>query len=109
MATRRTPWPASLSRLVSPAGLLRFAALLLLVAQLGIVAHRIEHYIAPEHMECGEDACDAFSPVPDAAAPILFVPPIFLVVFFLQFCMPRAVVLRAPAGRLGFLAHAPPL
>jgi hypothetical protein len=109
MATRRTSLPASLSRLVSPAGLLRFAALLLLVAQLGIVAHRIEHYIAPEHMECGEDACDAFSPVPDAATPILFIPPVFLVVFFVQFCMSRAVVRHAPAGRLGFQAHAPPV
>jgi hypothetical protein len=109
MATRRTSRSASLSRLVSPAGLLRFAALLLLVAQLGIVAHRIEHYIAPEHMECGADACDAFSPVPDAAPPILFVPPIFVVVFFLQFWMPRAVVLRAPARRFGFQAHAPPV
>ena len=91
------------------ATIFRVVAFVLLIAQLGMVAHRIEHYIAPEHMECGEDACDAFSPVPDAAAPILFVPPIFLVVFFLQFWMPRAVVLRAPAGRLGFQAHAPPL
>jgi hypothetical protein len=109
MATRRSSLPASLSRLVSPTGLLRFVALLVLIVQLGVIAHRIEHYIAPEHMECGEDACDAFSPVPDAAAPILFVPPMLFIVFFVQFWMPRAVVLRTAPGRLGFQAHAPPL
>jgi hypothetical protein len=109
MAIRRTSMPASWSRFISPAGLLRFAALVLLVAQLGIVAHRIEHYIAPEHMECGEDACDAFAPGPPAAEPILFVPPVFLVVFFLQFWTVRAASPGSAVGRLGFRAHAPPV
>ena len=109
MATRRTSLPAYLGRLVSPAGLLRFAALVLLIAQFGIVAHRIEHYIAPEHMECGEDSCDAFAPGPPAAEPVLFVPPVFLVVFFLQFWTVRPAFVRPAAGRLGFRAHAPPV
>lgn len=108
MATRRTSLTASCGRLFSSAALLRFAALLLLLAQLGVVAHRIEHYIAPEHMECGEDACIAFAPTPDAAAPILFVPPLLAVFFFLRFWTVRTVTACPAGGRLGFRAHAPP-
>jgi len=109
MATRRTSVAAFLARSISPASIIRFAALVLLIAQLGIIAHRIEHYIVPEHMECGEDACAAFAPTPDNAEPLLFVPPVFLVVFFLQFWTVRAASMRPAVERLGFRAHAPPL
>ncbi len=81
---------------------------MLLIAQLGMVAHRIEHYIAPEHMECGEDSCTAFMPTTGAAALPLFVPPLFLVVFFLKFWTLRDCAVQPPAYRLGFRAHAPP-
>jgi hypothetical protein len=108
MATLRSSAAASWGRLFSSAGILRFAALLLLIAQLGVVAHRIEHYIAPEHMECGEDACAAFAPTPGSAEPILFLPPLSLVVFVLSFWSVRASVARPAGARLGFRAHAPP-
>jgi hypothetical protein len=98
-----------MGRLFSREALLRFAALLLLVAQIGIVAHRIEHYIAPEHMECGEDACVAFAPTPDSVEPILFVPPLLVIVFFLRFWGVHTLAVRPAGGRLGFRAHAPPV
>jgi hypothetical protein len=109
MATRRTSLTAYTGPLFSRSALLRVAALLLLVAQLGVVAHRIEHYIAPEHMECGEDACIAFAPTPDTVEPIEFVPPLLVVVFFLRFWTVHSVVPRAAGNRLGFRAHAPPV
>ena len=84
-----------------------FAAILL-VAQLGIVAHRIEHYIAPEHMECGEDSCTAFAPTTGAAALPLFIPPMLSIVFFLRFWAVHDSFGPKPADRLGFRAHAPP-
>lgn len=87
---------------------LRFFALLLLVAQLGMVAHRIEHYLAPGHMESGEDSCTAFAPTTGAADLPLFVPPIFAVIFFLRFWSVRDSIVLKPADRLGFRAHAPP-
>jgi hypothetical protein len=90
------------------AGLMKFFAAILLIAQLGMVAHRIEHYIAPEHMECGEDSCTAFAPTTGAAALPLFIPPLLLVVFFLRFWTVRDSIVRKPADRLGFRAHAPP-
>jgi hypothetical protein len=86
----------------------RFLALALLVLQLGVIAHRIEHYLVPEQMECGEDVCAAFTPTPDAAPIPAFVPPVFFVVFFLRFWTVRASVARGPAERLGFRALAPP-
>jgi len=87
----------------------RAVALLVLITQLGIVAHRIEHYLAPEQMECGTDACDAFAPTPGPAAPLPFLPPIFFVVFFLKFWTLRDSVTEQPGNRLGFRAHAPPV
>jgi hypothetical protein len=90
------------------AAIFRIAAFVLLIAQLGMVAHRIEHYIAPEHMECGEDSCDAFAPTPGPAAPVPFLPPLVFVVFFLTFWTLRDSVREQPGNRLGFRAHAPP-
>ncbi|MDB5397415.1 MAG: hypothetical protein JWM91_4921 [Rhodospirillales bacterium] len=87
---------------------MRVFALVLLIAQLGMVAHRIEHYLAPEHMESGEDSCTAFAPTTGAAALPLFVPPLLLVIFFMRFWTVRESVLQKPADRLGFRAHAPP-
>ena len=90
------------------AAIFRAVALLLLVAQLGMVAHRVEHYLAPEHMECGTDACDAFAPTPGPAAPVPFLPPLFFVVFFLKFWTLDDSVRKQPSHRLGFRAQAPP-
>jgi hypothetical protein len=96
-------------RSMSFAAVFRAAALLLLVAQLGMVAHRIEHYLAPDQMECGADACDAFAPTPGPAAPVPFLPPVLFVVFFLKFWTPRESITEQPGNRLGFRAHAPPV
>jgi hypothetical protein len=90
-------------------GLLRLFALLLLIGQIGLVAHRIEHYIAPDHMECGEDACVAFMPTDGASALPVVVPPLFLIVFFLRFWTVQESAVQQRADRLGFQAHAPPL
>jgi hypothetical protein len=114
MATRRAYRSAGVAAFgrrgrVGFASIFRIVAFVLLIAQLGMVAHRIEHYIAPEHMECGEDSCDAFAPTPGPAAPVPFLPPLFFVVFFLKFWTPRASVLEQPGNRLGFRAHAPPV
>ena len=87
----------------------RAVALLLLIAQLGMVAHRVEHYLAPEHMECGQDQCDAFAPTPGPDAPVPFLPPLFFVAFFLTFWTLRDSVTERPGNRLGFRAHAPPV
>ena len=89
--------------------LFRAVAFLLLIVQLGMVAHRIEHYLAPEHMECGEDSCDSFAPTPGPAAPVPFLPPLVFVVFFLKFWTLRDSVREQPGNRLGFRAHAPPV
>jgi hypothetical protein len=74
-----------------------------------MVAHRIEHYITPEQMECGEDSCTAFMPVTGAADLPQFVPPVFFVIFFLRFWTVREFAVEQPGKRLGFRAHAPPL
>lgn len=100
--------PASPGGWWNAAALMRFFALLLLVAQLGMVAHRIEHYITPEQMECGEDSCTAFMPTTGAADLPLFVPPVFLVIFFLRFWTAHESIVQKPTDRLGFRAHAPP-
>ncbi len=87
----------------------RVVALLLLVLQLGIVAHRIEHYLAPEQMECGEDACAAFTPVTDPPAlPVVFTAPT-RAAFFVRFWTASAAIVAQPGNRLGFRAHAPPV
>lgn len=90
-------------------GLLKGVALLLLVVQLGVIAHRIEHYFVPEQMECGEDSCTAFAPATGAAAPLVYLPPVLLVVFFLRFWTVSEAIVLQPSDRLGFKAHAPPV
>ena len=89
--------------------LVRVFALMILIGQLGLIAHRIEHYVAPDHMECGEDACTAFMPTTGAADLPVVISPLFLVVFVLSFWTVRENAVRQHAGRLGFPAHAPPL
>ena len=91
------------------ATIFRALAMLVVIAQLGMVAHRVEHYLAPEQMECGTDQCDAFAPTPGPDAPVPFLPPLFFVVFFLSFWTLRDGVTERPGQRLGFRAHAPPL
>ena len=91
------------------AAVFRAVAFLVLLVQLGMVAHRIEHYLAPEQMECGTDTCDAFAPTPGPAAPVPFLPPLFLVAFFLKFWTLSESVTEQLGNRLGFRAHAPPV
>ena len=84
-------------------------ALLLLVLQLGIVAHRIEHYLEPEHMECGEDACAALTPVPDPPAlPIVIKVPT-QVAFAVRFWTASDAIVARPSDLLGFRSQAPPV
>lgn len=87
----------------------RFLVLLLLAAQLGTVAHRIEHYILAEQMECGEDGCAAFAPVTDPPALPGLVQQPTPVVFFVRFWAARESVTEQPGVRLGFRAQAPPV
>ena len=88
--------------------LLKMLALLVLVAQFGLVAHRIEHYLVPDQMESGEDACAAFSPISGAISLPELIAPVLCVVFFLRFWTVRAATARNLAEGLGFRAHAPP-
>jgi hypothetical protein len=87
---------------------IRLVALLLLIVQLGVIAHRIEHYLVPEQMESGEDACAAFAPTPGAAPGLDIVAPVVLIVFFLTFWSVCNCAVSRPGDRLGFRAHAPP-
>jgi hypothetical protein len=88
--------------------IMRLAAFLFLVVQLGAFVHVLEHYFVPEQMECGEDSCAAFAPatgpvvLPDLAAPPVFV------VFFVCFQQFREWIADRPRGLIGFDAHAPP-
>lgn len=87
----------------------RFLVLLLLVSQLGTIAHRIEHYILAEQMECGEDGCAAFAPVTDPPSLPALVQPPTPVAFFVRFWTAREAATAQPADRLGFRAQAPPV
>jgi hypothetical protein len=87
----------------------RLIALLLLVLQLGLIAHRIEHYLIPNDMESGEDECAAFGPVTDPPAlPLVVTPPIH-VAYFVRFWIASEAIDEQPRDRLGFRAHAPPV
>ncbi len=86
----------------------RFLALLLLAIQLGSVAHRVEHYLLAEQMECGEDGCTAFAPVTDPPVLPPLVQPPTAVVFFVHFWAARGSIAERPGERLGFRAQAPP-
>ena len=116
MATLPSPIPLSLRREALPptrgakhGSLFRFVALLLLIVQFGVIAHRIEHYFVPEQMECGEDSCAAFAPATGATAPVVYLPPLLLVFYFLRFWTVCATAVVEPSDRLGFRAHAPPV
>jgi hypothetical protein len=86
----------------------RITAFLLLVAQLGFIAHRIEHYLVPEAMECGEDSCASFAPVADPPAlPPLVAPPL-RIAYTTRFWTVRATDPVERYRALGFRAHAPP-
>lgn len=87
----------------------RIIAFLLLVAQLGFIAHRIEHYILPEAMECGEDSCSAFAPVADPPVlPPLVTPPL-RVAYTVRFWTVHATDPVERHREIGFRAHAPPV
>ena len=86
----------------------RFAALLLLVLQLGLIAHRIEHYFIPEHMESGESECAAFAPVTDPPALPVVIRPSNQIAYYVRFWTAREVIEEQLSERLGFQAHAPP-
>jgi hypothetical protein len=83
--------------------------LLLLLAQVGLVAHRIEHYVAPQHQECGEGACTAFAPTTGAAPWVMPVAVPVRIAFFVRFWTLREASSARPPARLGFRAQAPPL
>jgi hypothetical protein len=83
-------------------------ALLLLVLQLGLIAHRVEHYLVPEHMESGEGDCAAFAPVTDPPALPASVTPPIRVGYFVRFWTASEAIVEQPGDRLGFWAHAPP-
>jgi hypothetical protein len=87
---------------------LRIVALLLLVLQLGLIAHRIEHYVLPDHVESGEDECAAFAPVTDPPALPVAVTPPTRIAYFVRFWTARDTIIERPSDRLGFRAHAPP-
>ncbi len=101
-STRIGAWPAGL-------GWRNAVALVLLVLQLGLIAHRVEHYLAPAAMECGEDECAAFAPSADAPDLQVLIFPLSLVVFFVRFWTARSHSLTVVGERLGFRAHAPPV
>jgi len=86
----------------------RFLALLLLVLQLGIVAHRLEHYLAPDHMESSAEGCDSFAPITDPPALPPLVQPPSQVAFYVHFWTVRDIAADQLAERLGFRAQAPP-
>jgi hypothetical protein len=88
--------------------ILKLFAILVLIAQFGLVAHRIEHYLVPDQMECGEDFCDAFAPGSGAVSVPVYLPPVFFIVFFLRFWALRDAARTDASDRLGFRAHAPP-
>ncbi len=86
----------------------RWLALLLLTLQLGLIAHRVEHYLLPEHVESDEASCDAFAPVTDPPAlPVVIRPPT-PVSYVIRFWTVRAAVIAPLDDRLGFRAQAPP-
>lgn len=87
---------------------LRLLGLLLLVVQLGIIAHRIEHYVTPDRMECGEESCIAFAPAPSDPPPLPVIEPVLLVSFALSLWTVRAFRGRAVSAGIGFRALAPP-
>ena len=84
-------------------------AFLLLIFQLALVAHRVEHYLVPDHMECGEDSCAAFAPAPDAPELPVLVAPLLLVIYVVRFWSVHRSATIEPRDRLGFRPHAPPL
>ena len=86
----------------------RILALLLLVAQLGLIAHRVEHYLLPDRMESGEEACAAFTPVDDGPAlPELVTPP-SAVAYAVRFWTAHERIVIGRVAALGFQAQAPP-
>jgi hypothetical protein len=101
--------PAQRNLRTEAAPFIRLIALLLLVLQLGVIAHRIEHYLIPEHMECGEDACVSFAPItdPPALPPVVVRPP--NIAYFVQFWTVHDTTEDQLSERLGFRAHAPPV
>ena len=86
----------------------RIFALLLLVVQLGMVAHRVEHYLQPDRMETSEEACAAFAPVDDGPAlPVLVTPPSD-VAYAVRFWTAHDRIATKRVAALGFQAQAPP-
>ena len=86
----------------------RILAFLLLVTQLGAIAHRVEHYILPDQMECGEDSCAAFMPVADPPALPVIETPAAPVLYSIRLWTIVAAMLPERQIGLGFRAHAPP-
>ena len=102
-------------RVVPPSAPLRrrrvpkLALILLLIAQIGLIAHQLEHYLAPTHVECDEDSCAAFAPITDPPAILPIVPRPTLITFFVRFWTAHDAIAEQPTDRLGFRAQAPPV
>jgi len=87
----------------------RLIACLLLLAQVGLIAHRVEHYVLPDRMETGEDSCIAFLPTTDGPPALDIVTPPVPVAYAVRFWTVREAALVQPGARLGFRAQAPPV
>jgi hypothetical protein len=86
----------------------RLIALVLLILQLGLIAHRIEHYLLPDAVESSEDSCDAFSPLIDPPAlPTVEHEPT-QVSYIVRFWVVREAHAERLESWLGFRAQAPP-
>jgi hypothetical protein len=107
-AIRKNSRSTSIAAALAGLGWRKAVLLFLVVLQLGLIAHRIEHYLAPAAMECGEDECAAFSPSPGLPDLELVIFPLSLVAFFIRFWTARPRAMTVLGGRLGFRAHAPP-
>ena len=88
---------------------LRIVGVLVLLAQIGLLAHRLEHYFAPNHMESGEDACVAFAPASDPPAIVPLVRPPSPIAFPVRYWIGRDTRPELAPNSLGFRAQAPPV
>ena len=87
----------------------QLALILLLIAQVGVVVHRLEHYLAPSIVDCDENACAAFAPAADPPSISAAISPPERIIQFIRFWTAHPAYFERPTDRLGFRAQAPPL
>jgi hypothetical protein len=100
-------WKNTLSKWVRAATVARCLALFLILGQLALLGHRLEHVVdvAPDGHAA---ACVFCIPVIDPPAPPVVGPPVQLVVALVAHA-PRDVPAPLARAQLGFRAQAPPL